>query len=261
MKLSISKSLLIGIIVAVVVGIAITALIFYLVKNKKEDSSKETQTSEFQEDEGEKYIVALGDSITQANGLSTELGSDNPDYSFATGTKIDSVYMYLKDKGEGLKPLNLAISGAATKDVIVDQLPKIPTDLPIKYITSLIGGNDMMGGFTLDEFENNLSEIISKIKNKDTTILIASVPNLVKMQTAEYPICAESKVTVSHLEALSQVYIQAFNKIIREIAEDNDLIFVDLYPHLGTPEVSEHDCFHPNISGQEKIADQFIEKI
>ncbi|MFH1749522.1 MAG: SGNH/GDSL hydrolase family protein [bacterium] len=248
-----------------IISICISILIiglgiwFYLWLGNEKQVSDTAEKSPTQTKEESGDLVALGDSITQANGLSTEMGSDNPEYSFSTGTEINSFYLYLRNQGNNLQPVNLSISGATTQDALKEQVPKV-ADYDPKYITVLLGANDVLGGFTISEFRRNLQSIINKIKNDDTTILIGSIPNLIKMQTANYPICEENSFD-AEIQQPAEAYIQAFNTIIYDLASDNYLIYVDIFPILGKNEVSEHDCTHPNISGQEKIAQEFIKAL
>ncbi len=55
--------------------------------------------------------------------------------------------------------------------------------------------------------------------------------------------------------------IKEFNAATTEVARQNDLILVDLYKVLSSEETSDYDCLHPNIAGQEKIAQEFIENL
>ena len=41
----------------------------------------------------QKNLVALGDSLTNAYNLSSEMTGDHSDYSFATGTQVNSFYL------------------------------------------------------------------------------------------------------------------------------------------------------------------------
>ena len=140
----------------IIIGLGIW-FYFWLGSEKSDTETKEKRSTQTEKDNGD--LIALGDSITQANGLSTQMGSDNPDYSFSTGTEINSFYLYLRNQGKNLKTVNLSVSGATTQDALKDQVPKI-ADYDPKYITILLGANDMLGGFTISEFRRNLESII-----------------------------------------------------------------------------------------------------
>ena len=125
-------------IVIIVISILVIGLgiwfYFWLGSEERVGNSKQTNSIKTEES-GD--LIALGDSITQANGLSTQMGSDNPEYSFSTGTEINSFYLYLCNQGKNLEPINLSVSGASTQDALKDQLPKV-TDYDPKYITILL---------------------------------------------------------------------------------------------------------------------------
>ena len=252
----ISSTLIVVIIAIIAATIAAAIFIWVSEKNKKsniENVNIPEQTSQ------ERKIVALGDSITKANNVSKDMPGDNDSYSFAVGTEINSVYQYLIDSGENLTAVNLAVSGATSKDVLENQVPAV-ANLDPKYITLLVGANDILQGVTLDDFKKNLSEIIIQINVNDATILVGAIPDITKMQQASYPACKENKLG-QNLENLGQAYIQNYNSAIREIASQNNLIFVDTFDILGADDVSEVDCIHPNISGQEKLASEFVKSL
>lgn len=207
--------------------------------------------------EGRKF-VALGASFTKANNLSSSLVGDNGEYSFATGTKIESIYLYLKNSGEKLNPVNLAESGADSKSVLQKQVSNA-----VSYQPKLVTIDIMVDIFTADtpaDLRRNLTEIVRQVKGEDTTILLASYPNLTKMRTAAFPACQEDKLRIG-VDRLTQEKIQTFNQMLREFAAESRLIFVDLYDVLGPAEVSDYDCLHPNIEGQKKLAKAWIEAL
>jgi lysophospholipase L1-like esterase len=204
----------------------------------------------------EKKFVALGASTTKANNLSSSQTGDNPEYSFATGTKIDSLYLYLKNKGESLTAVNLAESGANSRSVLQKQLPNAISYHP-KYVTiDMI--TDILEDSSPVNLKRNLAEIVNQVKGEDVTILIGSYPNFPLLRTASYPACKEDKLGVG-FDRLTPEKIQSFNQALQEFAQENDLIFVDLYNVLTPSDVSDYDCVHPNIEGQKKLAKAWIE--
>jgi lysophospholipase L1-like esterase len=206
----------------------------------------------------ERKFVALGASTTKANNLSQIFIGDNPEYSFATGTKIESLYLYLKEKGENLTAVNLAESGANSKSVLQKQVPNAITYYP-KYITIDIMA-DILEDSSPANLKRNLQEIISKIKGEETIILISSYPNFPLLRSASYSACKEDKLQVG-FDKLTPEKIQSFNQALQEMASENDLIFVDLYSILTPSDVSDYDCVHPNIEGQKKLAKAWIKAL
>lgn len=203
----------------------------------------------------ERNLVAIGASFTKANNLSSKMVGDNPEYSFATGTKIESLYLYLKKNGEDVNPKNLAESGADSQKVLSQQVPNAISFQP-KYV--LI---DVMADIFEEErpikFKKNLTEITKQLKNQDTTILISTYPNLVLMRKAGLPSCTEDKLGLG-IDKVTEEKLKLFNEAIQQVAGENSLILVDNFTTLGPGDVSDYDCLHPNIEGQKKLAQTWI---
>lgn len=204
----------------------------------------------------ENKLVALGSSLTQASNLSTDKQGENEEYSFSTGTKIDSLYLYLKKKYPGLSLVNLASPGAEMKDILERQLDKALSKNP-KFISIDPGADIVSRNPSVANFKQNLSQIMQKI-DSNTTVFLFTYPNFLRMREANYASCGENKVGVS-LENLSQSNVGAFNKAIKEAAAQYDnVILADIYDLLGPDDISDYDCLHINVNGQKKIAQQFI---
>ncbi len=200
-------------------------------------------------------FIALGSSFTKANNLSIQLTGDHPEYSFATGTKIDSLYSYLKSKGENLEFKNLAESGANSQKVLAQQVPNAVSFQP-KYVAIGIM-TDILEEEKPVKFKQNLIQIAKQLKNPDTIVLIGTNPNLVLMRTASFPSCSEDKLNLG-IAKLTEEKIKLFNQVISEVANEYRLILVDNFKTLGPAEVSDYDCLHPNIEGQKKLAKSWI---
>ncbi len=207
----------------------------------------------------ERKFVALGDSITRANNLSSQLTGDNPEYSFSTGTKIKSVFGYLRDKGENLTSVNLAASGATSAEILARQVPNVSGYHP-KYITLLTGGPDIGTGVSVGAFADNLTKIIAKLKQEDATILIGTIPDIAKIRMGSSPSCKENKIGLK-MENFTEEKIKEFNRTITEAARQGNLILVDLYGTLDSTDASDYDCLHPNIEGQKKLAQEWIKAL
>ncbi len=203
----------------------------------------------------EERLVALGSSMTKANNLSSNLVGDHPEYSFATGTKVESLYLYLKKKGEDVSPTNLAESGANSQKVLSQQVPNALSFQP-KYITVDIM-TDIFEEDTPIKFKSNLTQIVKQLKNQENTVLIGTYPNLVLMRQASFPSCSQDKLGLG-IAKLTQEKLKLFNQAISEVATTYGLILVDNFNSLGPNEVSDYDCLHPNIEGQKALAKAWI---
>jgi lysophospholipase L1-like esterase len=206
----------------------------------------------------ERKLIALGASISKANNLSTSLTGDYPEYSFATGTKINSLYLYLKNKGENLIAVNLAESGADSRRVFESQVTSAVGYYP-KYVTIDVTA-DILTDSSPQKLVSNLAGIVGQLKREDTVILVGSYPNFPKMRSASYPSCKEDKLKVG-FDKVTNEKILAFNKAIADFARENKVIFVNIYDTLGPEDVSDYDCVHPNIEGQKKLAKTWIEAL
>ncbi len=236
-------------IAVIVAALAILGVIAFSQFSKKGGGTRNGQ---------ERKLVALGASMTKANNLSGSLTGDNPEYSFVTGTKINSLYLFLKNKGENLAPVNLAESGADSRSVLQKQVPNTVSFHP-EYVTIDVTA-DILKDDSPQNLIRNLSDIIAQVGKEDATILVGSYPNFPKMRSASYPACKEDKLKMG-FDKLTSGKILAFNKAIADFAGENNLIFVDIYETLGPEDVSEYDCVHPNVEGQKKLAKAWIDAL
>lgn len=246
-------------VVIFLVIITVVAIILFKISDKGKDKIALPNfiRSKMNTAQEEKFI-AIGASIAKANNLSLSLIGDNPDYSFATGTKIESIFLYLTNQGKNLTPINLAESGANSQSVLEKQVPNVITYQP-QYVT-IDATSDILENATPTELIKNLSKIITKIKTEDTIILIGSYPNFPKAREAQYPACKEDKLQVG-FDKLTQDKILSFNQALKNFANQNNLVYVDIYNVLEPSDISDYDCIHPNIEGQKKLAKVWIEAL
>lgn len=202
-------------------------------------------------------LAALGDSITNAANPSSSMVGDNKSYSFSTGSNISSIYKHLLNS-QSVSPHNLAVSGAKSADMLSGQIPAA-VNLSPNYVTILIGGNDMLSllsgqPVTVQQFQSNLNSAASQIKASGRRVLVGTIPNYGAIWQAGYPACA----SYPYPSDLVSAAIVQYNAAISNVASTNGLTLIDLYPYLGTGDVSDYDCLHPNLAGQQKIANRFI---
>lgn len=243
----------IGVIILIIGGFVILSQF-----SKQDGQKKLTSSDKSQEDAGKtpvRKLVALGASMTKANNLSSELVGDHEEYGFVTGTKINSLSHYLKSKGENLTAVNLAESGVNSEKMLQTQLPNALTYHPKYAIIDIVA--DIFEETITKKFKENMTVIVKKLKENDAIILITTYPNLLRMRTASYPACQIDKLRIG-IDEVTESRLQNFNQAIKEIAAENGLILVDFYKTLGPNEVSDYDCLHPNIAGQEKLAEKLI---
>lgn len=149
----------------------------------------------------------------------------------------------------------MAESGVNSKTVLERQVPNATSYHPKYAILDIVA--DIFEETTAEEFKKNMTAIVKELKKDDAIILITTYPNLWEMRAASYPACRFDKLQIG-INKATVSRLQVFNQAIKEIATENNLILVDFYKVLGPGEVSDYDCLHPNIAGQEKLAEKLI---
>ena len=171
-----------------------------------------------------KTILVLGDSLSAGFGL-----------------KSSEAYPALLAKKLRAAGLNFQVTNASqTGGTTEGGLERLPAHLKRKidiFILEL-GINDAFRGVPVDQIENNLQQMIDKVKarNPDVRVLIAG------MQLPNYA---------------ADDYVSAFGKMFAELAAKNG---GSLVPYLldgvgGDPSLNLPDGIHPNAAGQKILAE------
>jgi acyl-CoA thioesterase-1 len=171
-----------------------------------------------------KRILVLGDSLSGGFGL-----KPSEAYPALLANKLRAV-------GLNFQVTNASQTGG-TSDGGLERLPghlKRKIDI---FILEL-GINDAFRGVPVDQIQNNLQQIIDKVKvrNPNVRVVIAG------MQQANYA---------------TDDYVAAFGKMFAELATRNGALLV---PYLlegvaGDPSLNLPDGIHPNAAGQKVLAD------
>jgi acyl-CoA thioesterase-1 len=171
-----------------------------------------------------KTILVLGDSLSAGFGL-----------------KSSEAYPALLAKKLRAAGLNFQVTNASqTGGTTEGGLERLPAHLKRKidiFILEL-GINDAFRGVPVDQIQNNLQQMIDKVKarNPDVRVLIAG------MQLPNYA---------------ADDYVFAFGKMFAELAAKNG---ASLVPYLldgvaGDPSLNLPDGIHPNAAGQKILAE------
>ena len=171
-----------------------------------------------------KRILVLGDSLSGGFGL-----------------KPSEAYPALLANKLRAAGLNFQVTNASQAGGTTDGgLERLPGHLKRKidiFILEL-GINDAFRGVPVDQIQNNLQQIIDKVKarNPDVRVVIAG------MQQPNYA---------------TDDYVAAFGKMFAELASKNGTLLV---PYLldgvaGDPSLNLPDGIHPNAAGQKVLAD------
>ena len=179
----------------------------------------------------EVVYLALGDSTGVGIGSRAEVGY------------VDLVFTRIRRLGHSARLANECREGAATRDVLQDQLKSLSAIRPT-LVTIGIGANDLIQGIREEEFASNYQLIIARLKQQDTQIVLMNIADL-----------SLAPAVPLSLQGAARKQILTFNKRIKVIARSQKLPLVDLYSM--TPEFSKHpeyfakDGIHPSDGGYE----------
>jgi lysophospholipase L1-like esterase len=165
--------------------------------------------------------VALGDSTAQG------LGAPGP----RDGYVGQALQQLRRRTGEHWRVLNLSVSGALIRDVLGEQIPKLPEEPAL--VTCGVGANDIL--YTAP------GKLFS-----DLRALIAAVPERTVM--LDLPLPAGFWWIVGRM---SVPYITRINRVIYESAKDRGLPVAEVSAQFVPPWIGKFSCdsFHPSQDG------------
>jgi acyl-CoA thioesterase-1 len=171
-----------------------------------------------------KTILVLGDSLSQGFGL-----TPNEAYPMLLAKK-------LRAAGLNYRVTNASAAGGTTEG----GLERLPAHLKRKidiFIVEL-GINDAFGGVPVDQIQNNLQQIIDKVKARNPSVRVV----VAGMQLPNYA---------------DDDYVSAFGKIFADLAAKNGTALVPylLQSVAGDPSMNLSDGIHPNAAGQKILAE------
>lgn len=211
-------------------------ILFLLVACRGEQSTKQAEELPENAASGEgapeenpgNTILFFGDSLTAGLGLEPEQA-----FPAVIGRRLDSLGYDYQVVNAGLSGETTA-SGANRLDWVLRQ--------PVAVFVLELGANDGLRGIPLSETRKNLTEIVERVRESDSTtrILLAGMqlpPNMGPAYTSE------------------------FREIFPELAAEYNL---HLIPFLldgvgGIPEMNQQDGIHPTVEGHRILADNVWE--
>jgi acyl-CoA thioesterase I len=171
-----------------------------------------------------KTIVFFGNSLTTGYGL-----EESESFPSIIQDKIDSLNL-------PYRVVNAGVSGETSAGGLsrIDWILKQPVDI---FILEL-GGNDALRGFDLSATRSNLTNIIDRVRAKDTGI----------------------KIIVAGMKAppnMGQKYSADFENIFRELSDKKNTLLIPflLEGVAGNPDLNLADNIHPNPKGQIIVAE------
>jgi acyl-CoA thioesterase-1 len=171
-----------------------------------------------------KTILVLGDSLSQGFGL-----APSEAYPMLLTKK-------LRAAGLNFRVINASAAGGTTEG----GLERLPAHLKRKidiFILEL-GINDAFRGVPVDQIQNNLQQIIDKVKTRNPQMRVV----IAGMQLPNYT---------------TDDYVYAFGKMFADLAARNDAVLVPylLQSVAGDPSMNLSDGIHPNAAGQKVLAE------
>lgn len=235
------------------------------------------------------HMAALGDSITRAFNANTPI--DHPQNSWSTGNtdsgtfrrgRVRSHAEYLRLlTGRNVVVHNVARTGAETTD-LQRQVSEL-SGIEIEYATILIGANDLcingegaLGqspdmSLYAERVERAVETLIDR--NPNIKILLVSIPDMLRLQSIGHETSCQSRwstfaicqnllhenISPSDLDTFGAQWRTA-NDDLRLIAErhSQNVLYSSVlseYP-FERKHVSNLDCFHPNIVGQNLLSQE-----
>ena len=158
---------------------------------------------------GRLRYVALGDSYT----IGTALKSSTDRWPDRLAAAVDAP--------PGLElAANLGVNGFTSRDVIDVELPQVAAFRP-HFASLLVGVNDVVQGVPADPYRTNAARIL------DALLEILPASRLVTVATPDYTVTPQG---ASYGDpAIQAAAIRAFNAILRELAADRRIAFVDIH--------------------------------
>ena len=173
---------------------------------------------------GTKSILVFGDSLSDGFMLKRSEA-----YPALLAKKLHAA-------GLNFQVTNASAAGGTTEGGLERLPPHLKRKIDI-FILEL-GINDAFRGLSVDQIQNNLQQIIDKVKARNPNVRVV----IAAMQLPNYA---------------ADDYVSAFGKIFGDLASRNNAALV---PYLlqgvaGDPSLNLSDSIHPNAAGQKILAE------
>lgn len=207
-KRSLCIKIILTVVILLVAYLYLTySLIFYRIDSYNLKPSNNNHVYTINNDNSPSVTYgAIGDSLTAGVGVNNYEKS----YPYLVAKKIAST-------STKVTHINYSYSGARTSNVIKDLLPKVILDKP-DVITLLIGTNDVFGNVSQAGFRENYEKIVTDLKSQTTA----------KINIISIPILGSDSLIWQPHNLYFRAKVLKFNKTIKEIADKNDITYIDL---------------------------------
>jgi acyl-CoA thioesterase I len=167
-------------------------------------------------------IVALGDSLTEGYGV-----QNIQSYPALLEKK-------LQNEGIACKVINAGISGE-TSGGLLSRLNRILSLKP-DIVILCTGANDGLLGMEVSRIQDNITQIVHKLKENQITVILAGMKMLIDVGSN---------------------YSETYDRLYVEIAEKEHLIFLPFFLEsvAGNPDLNQFDGIHPTAAGYRVISE------
>lgn len=175
--------------------------------------------------------LALGDST------GVGVGAEHGGYAARLYSRIKSVR-------PGSRLVNLCATGAATADVLGDQLTRAGRVRPT-LVTLGVGANDLIRGVPAETFARNFEEIVVRLtRQTEAPVVVMNIPDM-----------SLAPAVPAYMRESARRHIRIFNDHIAAVAARYGLPVLDLFGRSGEfsshPEFFSRDGLHPSDAGYE----------
>ena len=158
-----------------------------------------------------------------------------------------------EDRGRRVSLLNLGIPTADIPAIKKTAQKALKRDVDYDLVTIWTGANDLIGGGRVNEFEEDLAGILSRLRSRSKAFVV--IMNLPELTTIK-------KFREDPDRDVTKERVAAYNAAITRQANQFKVPIVDFYKAApGDMLVSEKDGFHPNNDGHQKIANLYLQII
>jgi lysophospholipase L1-like esterase len=221
--------------------------------------------------------------------LSWSTGFDPKERVFSHGARLARLSGLSR-----IKAYNSAVSGETSLDVVNTQLPELGEWSRMElgqaypdYVTLLIGPNDICAKTVeemvpVDDYYWNIVRVVDEVLSKSpkSRILLSSIPDVEKLRNIAKDAHLHSGMKCSRLwstahvcptltslsdpagRALVKQRVDQYNEALKDVARSRSAYYGDrvrygwhTFETDYNPNDLSIDCFHPNPSGQEKLAE------
>jgi acyl-CoA thioesterase-1 len=171
-------------------------------------------------------VVFLGDSLSAGYGLAKEQSVPS------------LIQKRLDDEGYKVEVVNQSVSGDTSAGGVTRLEWSLSGD--VRVLVLELGANDGLRGVPVESMKANLSQIITRAKERGVTVLLTGM-----------------EAPPSH----GPMYTIQFRQAFRDLAREHDVAFVPFYLEgvAGNPALNISDGIHPNADGA-AIVEQTIWK-